>query len=252
VGPLLRVPFAALLADGARVLDRFDVAYAPSVTGLAALASTPGDPAALASTPGDPTATAPSAPPAAAAATAPSAPPAAAPAIVLADARRDLRHAAEEMRMVVDHTGARPRSGSEATRAALRDAAGAALLHVAGHSSVGSAGGYLMLADGEVTAADIIAWRVRPRIVVLPTCASAATVRREMWGSLAAAFLAAGTRDVVATLFSVEDALALEFARSFYQHGGATDPVAATARAQRELAARHPVSSWSAFVVAGL
>jgi hypothetical protein len=222
IGPLLRVSFAALLVDDERLVARHEIVYAPSVTGLAALASAPGDA-------GD-----------------------RADAVVLADARRDLAHARAELDVVVGRTGARALAGAEADSAALRSAAGAGLLHIAGHSAVGSGGGYLVLSDGNVTAADVLSWRLRPRLAVLPTCASAVTHSGEMWGSLAAAFLAAGSRDVVATLASVEDAVAAEFTRLFYQHGGIDDPVRATARAQRDLAARHPVSAWSAFIVAGL
>ena len=72
-----------------------------------------------------------------------------------------------------------------------------------------------------------------------------------MWDSLAAAFLAAGSVHVVATLSSVEDAAAAEFTRLFYRGGGAQDPVGATIRAQRVMARAHKVDDWSAFVVVG-
>jgi CHAT domain-containing protein len=73
-----------------------------------------------------------------------------------------------------------------------------------------------------------------------------------MWGSLAAAFLAAGSSDVVATLFSVEDPTAAEFTALFYGAGGERDPVAATAAAQRTMATHLSASAWSAFTVVGL
>ena len=113
-------------------------------------------------------------------------------------------------------------------------------------------GSYLALADGQVTAADILAWRVGPRLVVLPTCASAATIRTEMWDSLAAAFLAAGSQHVVATLASVQDRVAADFTQKFYRANGLRDPVGGVTRALREMARRYPVADWSPFVVAGL
>ena len=221
-GPLLKISFAALRVSGERLLDRYEIVYAPSATGLAAMTTERGDRAGAGA------------------------------GAVLADARRDLRHAAKELESVVDRTGAIAHVGAGATVAALRSAAHAPLLHVISHSGLGLDGGYLVLADGEVTAADIVAWRIGPQLVVLPTCASAATAGREMWGSLAAAFLAAGSRHVVATVTSVEDAVGAEFTRLFYLAGGARDPVGGVTRAQREMAARHPVAEWSAFVVAGL
>lgn len=220
VGPLLRVSFAALRVSGERLLDRYEIVYAPSVTGLAAMAAERGSVAG--------------------------------PGLVLADTRSDLEHAGIESKIVVDETGATPRVGRDATIGSLRGADNLPLLHVISHSGLGVRGGYLVLADGQVTAADILAWRVSPRLVVLPTCESAATVRNEMWDSLAAAFLAAGSRHVVATVASVEDKLAAEFTRRFYRANGMRDPVGGVTRALREMSKRHPVAAWSAFVVAGL
>jgi tetratricopeptide (TPR) repeat protein len=219
-GPLLRVPFAALKVGGQRLLDGYEVVYSPGVTGLAAMSGNRADGAG--------------------------------PGIVLADTRSGLAHAESEMKYVVEQTGAVPQIGDTATKAALRAAAGQWLLHVISHSGLGLDGGYLVLADGEVTAADIVDWRIGPRLAVLPTCASAATVRKEMWGSLTAAFLAAGSQHVVGTVASVEDHIGAEFTRLFYRAGGLADPVGAVTRAQREMARRHRVGTWSSFVVAGL
>jgi CHAT domain-containing protein len=219
-GALGRVPFAALVVGGARLVTRHEIAFAPSATGLAGLA-------AAAATPGT-------------------------AAVVLSDARNNLRHARGDTASIVAATHATPRIGREATIAALRAAGDASLLHIAGHSGLDAEGGYLVLADGQVAAAAILEWRIRPRLVVLPTCASAASTSRDMWGSLAVGFLAAGSRDVVATLFSVEDRTAAEFTALFYRHGGARDPIAATAATQRELASHQPAAAWSAFVVVGL
>lgn len=220
-GPLLRIPFAALKVRGQRVVSRHEIVYAPSATGLARLATAAARPA--------------------------SAP------VLLHDARSNLLHGGEEANVVVSLVNAIQKTGSDANIAALRAAANAELLHVIGHSGLDHDGGYLVLADGHVTAADIVGWGVRPRLVVLPTCASAATSKQDMWGSLAVAFLAAGSVNVVATLFSVEDVHAVDFTKAFYKHHGAHDPVGATAEAQREMiAGNHPTSVWSAFIVVGL
>ena len=220
MGPLLRVPFTALRVAGARLLDRYEVVYAPSVTGLAAMSA--------------------------------ERKPTVGPGLIVADTRSDLEHAGIESRFVVESTGATPRLGANATASALRAADDQPLLHVIAHSGLGLRGSYLALADGQVTAADILAWRVGPRLVVLPTCASAATIRTEMWDSLAAAFLAAGSQHVVATLASVQDRVAADFTQKFYRANGLRDPVGGVTRALREMARRYPVADWSPFVVAGL
>lgn len=218
-GPLLKVSFSALVVSGLRVLDRFEVAYAPSLTSLAVdrrFERSDGR------------------------------------AVLMADRRLLVRPDDRELAAVVQATGATPYLDRQATTATLRGAARAEVLHLITHSGVNPREGYLALADDEeVTAADVLAWRMRPRLVVLPTCASAATRRSEMWGSLAAAFLASGSEHVVATLMAVPNDDASAFSEAFYRLGGARDPVAGLARAQREMALTRPVSQWSPFVVAG-
>jgi CHAT domain-containing protein len=86
---------------------------------------------------------------------------------------------------------------------------------------------------------------------VLASCASGATPLGEFWGSLGAALLAAGARGVVAALHSVDDAVTAELIDQFYDRGGASDPAAALAAAQRALATHRPASAWGAFVFIG-
>ncbi|HTE52258.1 MAG TPA: CHAT domain-containing protein [Kofleriaceae bacterium] len=219
-GVLVKVPFAALKVAGERVLDHYDVAYAPSVASLAVSRPARADGGERSA--------------------------------VLADRRLGLRADDRELRAVIDATGAVAYLDAEATTAALRRAARAPVLHVISHSGVNSRGGFLALEDDqEVTAADIVSWGLRPGLVVLFTCASAGTTSTEMWGSLAAAFLAGGSEHVVATLTGVRDDDASAFAVTFYRNGGAVDPVAGLARAQREMARTRPVSEWSPYIVAG-
>jgi tetratricopeptide (TPR) repeat protein len=217
---LLRVPFAPLIVRGARLGLRRPIAYAPSV-GVLAVLRAGGDPAATG-------------------------------AVVLADGRGDLPAAAAEGARVARALGVEASVGAAATQARLRAAAGARVLHVATHSGVDFRGGWLALADGDVTAAEVLAWRLRPRLVVLASCASAVTPQRELWGSLASAFLAAGSRVVLASLWSVDDAVTAELIQEFYTRVGRSTPAAALAEAQSALARRHPPSAWGAFVVLGV
>jgi hypothetical protein len=111
---------------------------------------------------------------------------------------------------------------------------------------------------GDLRPADIVALAARPRLVVLSACDAAAEPSRSAAGlmNLTRAFLAGGTRYVVASRWAVGDASAIalmtEFYRGLLQDG--LPPEAALARAQRTLAAtpqwRAPFH-WAGFVVTG-
>lgn len=140
--------------------------------------------------------------------------------------------------------------GQPELAAALRQAAGARLLHLAGHGGLGPAGAFVRMADGEVSATDIVTWRIAPRVVVLASCASGARPSGSMWGALGGAFLAAGSQAAIATLWSVEDAAAARLVRAFYAAGGARDPARALAAAQRQaIGAGVTARQWAAFAV---
>lgn len=222
-GELGRIPFAALRSDemGGRCwIEEHSVAYIPGVSVLAAIG------AGSLHSRGAP--------------------------VVLADARGDLPAAEAEAREVAARLGGPAWTGKAANARALAAAADARVLHLATHTGVGPAGPWLALSDRRMTAASILAGRLRPRLAVLATCASAVPGGRGMWGSLGSAFLAAGSEDVLAALWSVQDRTAREVVLRFYAEGGADDPVAALARAQRAfLAAGKPPSFWAPFVLLG-
>ena len=217
-GVLGQVPFAALRLGGRYLVEDHTLVYIPSLSALAATAGRPPLPNG--------------------------------PAVVLGDPRGDLPAAALEAREVAARLRTVPSTGRGATRELLDRAAGAAVLHLATHAGIGPRGPWLTLADGEVGPGFLLARRVRPRLVTLATCASAARRGRGLWGSLAAAFLAAGSRDVLAALWSVEDEPARRFVLRFYDEGGIRDPALALARAQRmAIAAGEPPSAWAPYVL---
>lgn len=219
-GELARVPFAALRRGDRYLVEDHALVYVPSLTALVAIEGRP------VSSRG--------------------------PAVVLADPRGDLPAAASEAIAVGRATAAVVRTSRQATAAELRRAAQATLLHLATHSGLGPRGPWLGLADGEVGASEIVTGRIAPRLVVLASCASAARERREMWGSLAAAFLAAGARSALASLGSVEDRAARDFVLRFYAEGGADDPAGGLARAQRAaIAAGERPAAWAPFALFG-
>jgi len=175
-----------------------------------------------------------------------------APRLALADPQGDLPAAASEAVAVAGLVSGKARTGAKATSGELAVAAHARVLHLATHTGLGPRGPWLQLADRRVSAADVVTGRIGPRLAVLASCVSGVRPGRQMWGSMGAAFLAAGSRAVLASLGSVDDVRAREFVLTFYRQGGAANPVTALARAQR-VAIRRGLSptDWAPFVIFG-
>jgi CHAT domain-containing protein len=167
---------------------------------------------------------------------------------VLADAAGDLPAARRESSRVASLFQTTPLVGDAATSTALLAARSDALLHVAVHADVDAGGGVLKLHDRGVSAPEISAYKLGPRLVVLSGCSTARSWDPELAGSLSTAFLAGGAERVVATLRPVSDAGALELTRRFYDARGAEDPVRVLARIQAELA-RGDHEEWPNFAV---
>jgi tetratricopeptide (TPR) repeat protein len=219
-GILGNLPFAALRGDGRYLVEDHAVLILPSLGVLAALESRREEP------PGPP--------------------------LVLADPRGDLPEAAAEGRQVAKRLGGPALVGRKAVSGEMKKAARARTLHLALHTGPGPRGAWLQLADRQVSASEIVAGRIGPRLVVLASCSSGARTGRQMWGSLGAAFLAAGSRAVLASLWSVEDRQARELVLRFYAEGGASDPSGALTRMQRVAIGqgRSPMF-WAPFVLIG-
>jgi len=214
------LPFAALRRGGRFLVEDHALVIIPSLSALAALESRAREPST--------------------------------PPLILADSRGDLPAASLEGREVARLLGGSLRVRRAAVFGALRRASGARALHIATHSGISPRGPWLQLADRQVTAAEVVTSRIGPRLVVLASCASGVRPGRQMWGSLGAAFLAAGSRAVLASLWSIGDEQARELVLRFYAEGGASDPAGALARAQR-VAIRQGQSPmlWAPFVLFG-
>jgi tetratricopeptide (TPR) repeat protein len=222
---LARLPFAALRPQGRWLVEDHVLAQVPTLRALAAVR-----PRAR--------------------------PPEAAPALVLANASGDLPEAQAEGGQVAALLGgaaaARLYTGAEATSARLREGVGAAVLHLALHSGVGPTGPWLGLADRQVLASELVDWRLSPELVVLASCASAATPDPGLWGSLVASFLASGSPAVLGSLWSTEDRTSRELVLDFHRNGSRDDPAAALARTQRAwLKQGRPPRQWAAFAFYG-
>jgi tetratricopeptide (TPR) repeat protein len=170
-------------------------------------------------------------------------------------ADRPLHHARAEVVHARFVTGGRALVGADATVAAVERAGRAPLLHLSVHAVVDATGGALELADGRLTAADIISRGIAPRVAVLAGCATGASDDAEGWGALPSALLAAGTRTVVATLRPVQDAHAAKVMTAFYELRGHQHPAIALAAAKRKLAHAPgnpaPPHMWAWFAVWG-
>jgi len=171
--------------------------------------------------------------------------------VVLGNPTQDLPHAQAEALQVAKYLKVEPFLGVRAQRSVLESLSRARLLHLAAHTSVGAQGASIELADGKLYAHEILERGLGPQTVVLSSCASARSSDGEGLMSLSGSFLAAGSRQVVASLRSVEDAVSAEFMRHFYLEGGLEAPAWALAKAQMKMADHAPVEAWSAFVLWG-
>lgn len=142
-----------------------------------------------------------------------------------------LEHAYKEAEEIARMVGVNPLLGKEATKARfLEKLKTAGLVHIAAHGD--SATGEIafapppkkrkLLLDEEdvfLTMAEVQKAEVRAKLVVLSCCHSAeGTIRAEGVIGIARAFLGAGARSVLGTLWAIDDNATLEFMRNFYQH----------------------------------
>jgi len=232
-GALHRLPFDAI--GSPRVIERWDVVLVPSASALLPRPSPNRTSAALVVS---------------ASANAPGLPPlGAAPAEVAAIRRRVGAEIAEL-------------SGLDATREKLlaEDLDRFAVLHFASHAVVDEERplrSALMLSgvNSRWTADDIFRQRLSADLVVLAACSTAAGTHVPGEGvmSLSRAFLYAGARATIATLWDVPDAPAPVFADVLYRELAAGQTLgAAVAGARRELRRQGaPPRAWAAYVLTG-
>ncbi|HEU4732156.1 MAG TPA: CHAT domain-containing protein [Kofleriaceae bacterium] len=174
--------------------------------------------------------------------------------VILVDPRDDLPGAASEGEIVATAAVARAKHfrGADATLARLWEARDADLLHVAVHTTRRGGWSALELADGSITPPEIVKGGLAPRLAVLTASHSAISDDGDHRGSLAAAFLEAGTAAVIATEGILSDDESAHFVAGFYQQPDwRTDPVRALARAQHAAAMREPddaAAPWASFI----
>lgn len=166
------------------------------------------------------------------------------------------------------------RLGRQATEASLREAlARGGLVHVASHGVMNATSpsfSRIELSrpddptpdnDGRLEVHEVLGLSIRSPLVFLSGCEtgvgpawSTAFNQGEDYATLARAFLYAGARNVIATLWPVVDEGAAEFAQRFYEGLAQASPAEALVTAQRGMIAgtryRHPYY-WAGYRVAG-
>jgi CHAT domain-containing protein len=112
--------------------------------------------------------------------------------------------------------------------------------------------------DGFIQASEIVQMRIPAKLVVLSACETQVgpIQGEEGVSALSTAFLLAGARTVVSTLWPIDDQAALLLMQAFYRHLGRGEPPAdSMATAKRELLAKYGSKSspvyWAGFVVQG-
>ena len=185
----------------------------------------------------------------------------AASAVLAVDPRGDLPAARAEARQVEASLRgqARPWAVERLEGDAVRPAElvprlqRADLFHYAGHGRFGGAFGWdsaLLLAGAtELTVADVLALTRAPRWAVLSGCETARSSARVGEGlGLAQAFVARGSRAVVAASRDVDDPVAAFVVESFYRNlAGGLSPAASLRRAQLALHQHDTRADWAAF-----
>jgi tetratricopeptide (TPR) repeat protein len=184
------------------------------------------------------------------------------PALVVGNAGEDnrLHYAVEEAKIVGQILGVVPLLGDQATKAeVLNRLPEAKVVHFAAHgrftqdSPLDSG---IELADGFLSAREILTKRLNADLVVLSACETGGirSLGGDEFVGLGQSFLQAGARSIVASLWRVEDKATGVLARSFYEALKYEDKAVAlnramsTVRQQREWS--HPYY-WAPFIISG-
>ena len=135
-----------------------------------------------------------------------------------------LPFAREEVEMIGRLLGSTPLIRRQATKDGVLQRIGSvALVHIAAHGSMETGEIALAPNPGEtdfiMTMKDVLRAKIRARLVVLSCCHSAhGKIKAEGVVGIARAFLGAGARSVLVSLWAIDDKATLEFMKNFYQH----------------------------------
>jgi len=149
----------------------------------------------------------------------------------------------------------------------LRRLPSVALVHIAAHGRMET--GEIALApnitrasripaneDFLLTMKDVMSVQIRARLVVLSCCHSArGEIKAEGVVGIARAFLGAGARAVLVSLWAIDDNATLEFMKSFYSHlvkrKSASESLNKAMKCMRESGDFNEVKHWAPFQLIG-
>ena len=182
-----------------------------------------------------------------------------------------LEFAKKEVEMIAKILGVTALARKEATKAEVeRRLASAPLVHIAAHGSMET--GEIALSpnpptperpykvpkkeDYMLTMEDVLKIKLRARLVVLSCCHSAqGEIKAEGVVGIARAFLGAGARSVLVSLWAIDDEATLEFMGCFYQHlvegKRANEAISQARKFLRESERFSDVKHWAPFMLVG-
>ena len=110
--------------------------------------------------------------------------------------------------------------------------------------------------DSLLTTAEVLDTQLRAKLVVLSCCHTArGEIKAEGVAGIARAFLGAGARSVIASLWELDDEATLEFMRLFCEHlvagKSASKSLHHAMKRMRELEQFNAVKYWAPFVLIG-
>ena len=179
-----------------------------------------------------------------------------------------LEFAKQEVEMIGEILNLPPLTGVGATKAeVLRRLASVALVHIAAHCRMEN-GEIALTPDPErttaivtkddyvLTMADVLSVQLRAKMVVLSRCHSGrGAVNNEGVFGIANAFMDAGARSILISLWAIDDEATLEFMRNFYHHlvegKSASESLHLAMKSLRESDKYSDVKNWAPFVLIG-
>ena len=174
---------------------------------------------------------------------------------------RQLEWAKKEVEMIGKMLHCAPLIGRQATKdEVLSRLRSVALVHIAAHGKMET--GEIALApdigekDFLLTMKDVKRVQIRARLVVLSSCHSAVgEIRAEGVVGIARAFLGAGARSVLVSLWAIDDEATLEFMKIFYKHlvegESASKALNQAMNCMRESERFSAVKYWAPFLLIG-
>ena len=179
-----------------------------------------------------------------------------------------LKFAKMEVDMIGKILNVAPLIGKKATKAeVLQRMSSVALVHIAAHGrdKTGEialtpdpkrATGIPKEEDYILTVTDVLSAQLRARLVVLSCCHSGrGEIKAEGVVGIARAFMGAGARSVLVSLWAIDDEATLEFMRSFYHHlvegRSASESLNLAMKSLRESDKYNDVKYWAPFVLIG-